>query len=142
MLNMLVYVSSASPRFADGDLDLILEASRRNNPSCDVTGMLLFADGNFFQVLEGPAEAVQTTFARIGGDPRHNGIIRLLEAPIEARNFPDWTMGFRRLDKSDLPAGAFDLTRERFQSIHDRDIGADILALMKTFYRTVYMHEA
>jgi hypothetical protein len=72
----------------------ILAASRRNNARDDVTGWLLFSAGCFAQVLEGPKDAVEAAFERIQCDERHNEITVLQSGPIEARDFPDWSMAF------------------------------------------------
>jgi signal transduction protein with GAF and PtsI domain len=80
----------------------ILESSVRNNQRRDVTGMMLCADGNVMQVLEGEQEAVLETFQSIQSDTRHHGIFLLIEGEIAARNFVSWSMGFRRISKADL----------------------------------------
>ena len=142
MLSTIVYVSSAAPGFQQEELNDILTSARRNNAFSGVTGMLLFAEGNFFQVLEGPDKIVEETFSRIKLDSRHTGIIMLLRTAIEERSFPDWTMGFRKTDKSELPSGVFELTRANLQSVEKKGVGLDVLTLMKTFYRMVYPYEA
>ena len=93
-LRQLVYGSSAPAPVADDDLVLILRASRRNNPAVGVTGALLYADGNFMQVLEGPPDAVEGVYRRVSRDPRHRGVLVLYDAPAAERLFPDWSMGF------------------------------------------------
>lgn len=52
------------------------------------------------QAIEGEEEAVRRLHRRIVGDPRHTGLITLLQGPIATRSFPDWTMGFRNLDSA------------------------------------------
>lgn len=103
-LRSLTYVSSAAAKLSTADLLSILQASRRNNTAIGVTGLLLYKDGNFMQVLEGEEEAVQTTHLRIARDPRHHGLITLLDAPVERRSFEDWSMGFQDLS-GDAPLG-------------------------------------
>jgi hypothetical protein len=97
-LHQLVYVSSATAPFAQDDLLALLEQSRKRNGSVGVTGILLYCDGNFMQVLEGPRHAVFATHQRIQGDARHRGLITLRNAAIPARSFPDWSMAFRNLE--------------------------------------------
>jgi hypothetical protein len=94
----LVYVSSAARPFSGEDLRALLETCRKNNAELGVTGMLLYKDGNFMQVLEGDEEAVRGLYARIAADPRHGGEITLQQGFAEGRQFPDWSMGFRDLD--------------------------------------------
>jgi hypothetical protein len=99
----LVYVSSAVNLFSDEDLIQLLEVSRRNNEKAEITGLLLYSSGNFMQTLEGPEKAVLETQARILSDPRHTGLITLLQGNREGREFNDWAMGFKRLDGPDRP---------------------------------------
>jgi hypothetical protein len=100
-VHSLVYVSSATELFSRAELDDILAASRRNNAAAGVTGMLLYKDGNLMQVLEGDEAAVRDTYARIALDPRHRGLLVLLEQAVEERQFEDWTMAFRDLEAVD-----------------------------------------
>lgn len=93
-LHRLIYISSASGDFGQAELELILSCSRANNAKHGVTGLLLFHDGCFFQVLEGDKESVQRTFAAISPDNRHTGVIILESRPIVERGFPHWTMGY------------------------------------------------
>lgn len=97
----LVYASSATVDFGPEDLLALLKKSRAKNHEAGITGILLYKDGNFMQALEGEKGAVQNTFARIGADPRHRGIIRLLEGQSQERQFPDWSMAFRDLNSTE-----------------------------------------
>ncbi len=104
VLTSLVYVSSAVELFSQAELRALLDTSRRNNARSGITGMLLYKDGNFMQVLEGPAASIRDVHERIGRDPRHTGLITLMERPIAQRQFTDWSMGFRNLADAELRA--------------------------------------
>jgi len=101
-LFFLVYVSSAVRPFSRGDLEDLLATSRGNNAGLGITGMLLYKDGNFMQVLEGEEGAVRALYDKIGNDPRHRGEITLREGFTEERQFPDWSMGFRDLESQEI----------------------------------------
>lgn len=90
----IVYFSHACRVYDDRALLELLDLSRRNNQRDGVTGMLLYHDRNFAQALEGPKVAVERTFARIGKDPSHDGIVSTGLAPIASRQFAEWSMGF------------------------------------------------
>jgi hypothetical protein len=94
----LVYVSTVKGGFSAADLVALLEQSREKNARLGITGMLLYKDGNFMQVLEGPDDVVRQLVKTIYADDRHHGVIQLLEWQIEQRQFPDWTMGFKDLN--------------------------------------------
>ena len=97
----LIYVSSAVRPFSPSELVDLLAGCHKNNATLGITGMLLYKDGNFMQVLEGEEEVVRTLYAKIGRDPRHQGQITLLQGQLAERQFPDWSMGFRDLNAAD-----------------------------------------
>jgi hypothetical protein len=96
----LVYTSLAVGHFSEADLEDILVKSRSNNARDDLTGVLAYREGRFLQLLEGPLDAVRTRMAAIGSDPRHEDITMLLEEVTQHRQFPEWTMGFERIDEA------------------------------------------
>jgi hypothetical protein len=75
-LHRIVYVSAAVQKMSAADLHDLLLVARANNSVNDVTGALLYADGDFIQLLEGPREKVLGTFARIELSPLHRGLIQ------------------------------------------------------------------
>ncbi len=93
----LVYASSATVEMTDDDLLELLHTSRLRNSSKSVTGMLLYADGNFIQVLEGEQVDVEEIYASIERDPRNTGHLVLLSQEVQGRSFADWSMGFQNL---------------------------------------------
>lgn len=97
-----VYASKANANFDESMIPALLERSRINNAAAGITGMLLYMEGNFFQVLEGSEAAVDAVFDRIGLDNRHGRVTRIIREPIARRDFGDWTMGFQTLGTADL----------------------------------------
>src|SRR4051812_12751154 len=95
----LTYLSTATVAFTDDQLQQLLADVRQRNHDAELTGMLLYAGGHFIQTLEGPAETVDATFARIERDSRHRNLIVALREEIDQRCFPDWSMGFETLDE-------------------------------------------
>lgn len=52
----------------------LVNAARARNAACGITGVL-YSDGAYFsQLLEGPQAAVETVFASICRDPRHQAV--------------------------------------------------------------------
>ena len=98
----LIYVSSAVRPFLPYELVDLLSKSRTYNTEVGITGMLLYKDGNFMQVIEGEEEAVLTLYAKIQRDTRHKGLLILLQGPLAERQFPDWSMGFTDLNAVDV----------------------------------------
>ncbi|MDD5391962.1 MAG: BLUF domain-containing protein [Thiothrix sp.] len=94
----LVYASSADELFSQAELLELLAKARENNTRLGVSGMLLYKDGNFMQVLEGEEQTVRALYTKISHDLRHRGLLTLLQGEQAERQFPDWSMGFHNLD--------------------------------------------
>ncbi len=94
MIQQLVYISTARGVIADADCREILAASRENNARDGITGLLVAGTTRFLQLLEGPPAAVRAAYARITADPRHFASVVLTERTVEARDCPEWAMGY------------------------------------------------
>ena len=93
LLYNLVYCSRASPGVDDAEVDRIIASARRHNPSADITGLLVFGSGIFFQWLEGPRQGVRELMAMISADRRHDTVVTLSESEeVRDRLFPNWDM--------------------------------------------------
>ncbi len=94
-LFFLLYVSEASVTMDDSALTKIVDQSHINNQPKGVSGCLLFQDGFFMQLLEGPREKVLEVMAQVKLDPRHKNIRIVAQGPLQRRLFLDWSMGFQ-----------------------------------------------
>ena len=101
-LYQIVYTSTATKPFSQAELAGLLKGSVRRNARAGITGLLLYQSGVFMQALEGEKAALMELFERISHDPRHHRIIRLIQGPIEERNFSDSAMAFRDLRSPEL----------------------------------------
>ena len=89
----------AEPMDARG-IDELTRQSVKNNERDGITGMLVASGSIFFQLIEGPDEAIDRLFQRIQLDPRHRNVLVLgIEQGELARICPDWAMA-----KADLSA--------------------------------------
>ena len=102
MLTQLAYISRSMRLMDTATLAELLEQARDINEIEDITGMLLYKDGSFVQVLEGRAENVGKIYQRIEQDSRHSNVKMLYRHNIEQRDFPDWSMGFQNLNNPDF----------------------------------------
>lgn len=135
----LVYVSSASEPMSRSDLEALLIKARENNAALNVTGMLLYKDGNFMQLLEGSREAIEALHQKIKEDPRHRSVITLLTGETATREFKDWTMGFRDLrtpQNERVPGYNEFLNTPLFGQEFERD-PSKALKLLLTFKRSM-----
>ena len=98
-MKRVMYVSKARHRMTGGELaDLLLGAQKRNEAH-GITGILVYAAGNFAQVLEGPDQAIEQLLRNIHADPRHDDCRVVSEGPIEARYFSGWSMDWADLNR-------------------------------------------
>ena len=94
MLFRLIYSSEAKPDLSTADLEEMLAESRIRNRAHGITGVLVFVDGAFLQILEGEKDDVLALMGRIERDPRHRGIKVFHEEDIDARAFASWSMAY------------------------------------------------
>jgi hypothetical protein len=91
----LAYISFSRLPLQEATLSDILGASRRNNSRDEITGILMYEDRTFFQVLEGEQSAVEDCYyKRIFNDPRHCRLSLYWYGLSERRVFSDWAMGY------------------------------------------------
>lgn len=101
-LIQLIYVSAATHEMTADELRAILDLSVRHNTRNEVTGLLLYFDRTFMQVIEGPESAIDELMTRLLSDPRHYGVNVLSRSEVPAREFAQWSMGFKGFSQSDL----------------------------------------
>ena len=102
MLIHLIYTSTAVQAFTESDLIDLLSKARAKNARSGITGMLLYTNNSFFQVLEGEADKVDSLADRIAQDPRHSGLITIIREPIAKRAFGEWTMGYASVSQIEV----------------------------------------
>jgi len=97
----LLYLSRAKKPFSSDALQALLSDARLRNadPKSDITGVLLYFDEIFLQVIEGSPKNVHSLFASIKRDTRHHSIIVLEERPLVKRQFKSWRMGWKGSSK-------------------------------------------
>ena len=90
----LIYSSTAKVGLQGASLQYLLASCRRNNLRNGITGTLFLDEGRFWQVMEGTAESVRATFARIILDDRHSQIGVISENAVTTRSFAEFTTSF------------------------------------------------
>ena len=93
ILDTFVYCSRAAVGVDDVEVDRMIEWSQRRNVQRNITGVLVFGSGVFFQWFEGPPAEVENLIASLHGDPRHYDIVPL-DRSVEKRErlYPNWEM--------------------------------------------------
>jgi len=93
-LHEIVYVSLACEEMTTKQLQAILQASRVHNGQAGISGMLIYFEREFGQLLEGEADEVAALYGRIACDRRHQQVYKMWDEPITQRSFPGWSMAF------------------------------------------------
>ncbi len=102
MLYRIIYLSSGLKDLTSTAVKEILAKAKENNRAKNITGILLYLDKNFIQVLEGEKEEVIKLYQKISLDHRHKNVIKVIEGNIASRQFDKWDMGFIEIDSDDL----------------------------------------
>ena len=100
----LVYASKANIDLGttgiNPEVSRILLKSKSNNAKRMIGGVLYYADGYFFQVLEGEKEKVCDLYEKISLDDRHSTVKILTEGYMSKPQFSNWSMHFVAADSS------------------------------------------
>lgn len=98
-LTQIIYRSIAVGHPTELDLHPILATARAFNAANEITGMLLYRQQVFVQLLEGPEDIVRELYGRISEDERHRNVETLADNEIARRRFGHWSMAFRVFDR-------------------------------------------
>lgn len=100
MLKRMSYVSRFSRPFSREEIEELAADAATRNRGLGITGILISSGGIFYQVLEGPIDAVNNLFHTIALDPRHKDVLVLtVQEEVEDRQFPTWAMKKISLDE-------------------------------------------
>ena len=111
MLYELIYRSDAMPNISEKDIENILSTARGFNEANEITGCLLFNNNQFLQLLEGEYDIVTALYDRIKEDPRHQNHVILHMRKTDYRVYPNWTMAFQSMDKSQVKSKGRGITQ-------------------------------
>jgi Sensors of blue-light using FAD len=102
-LDQIMYSSLAMPTMNLDDLEALANNAAQLNRKDRITGMMMYADGVFVGLIEGPREAVNVLWSRLLRDPNHQGILPLYRRnQLTERSCEDW--GMRQVDREMIRA--------------------------------------
>jgi hypothetical protein len=139
MLSQLVYVSNRKQSCSEQEIEKILESCKKNNPPLNITGVLLYSDTRFIQLVEGDAKLLGTLYDKIKSDSRHDQVRMISYGPIKQKAFPSWHMGAKKLSDTGVNFRT-DISSEDkaiFESLLQgkEQAGAKVLDLLQKFFR-------
>jgi hypothetical protein len=88
----LIYRSKVARQVRLADAEEIARLASIRNERNGLTGLLLYTPSHFIQVLEGDAETLRATYARIALDARHTDLWVVDERQVAEREFGRWGM--------------------------------------------------
>jgi len=133
-MHRIVYMSRAKSAMSDAELDQIRETAMRKNATQDVSGLLIYVAGTFFQILEGPRVQVEEVYDRVYLDQRHHRVRIMHAGPVSERRFGEWSMGFCRLSEAmDDAKEFFELSRAEVEDRIPVDASEKLVTLMRGF---------
>lgn len=98
-MKRITYISRLAESLTLEEVEAIGVISGANNQQFSITGLLVYFEKMFFQIIEGDDQIVDQLYLKIGKDPRHTDILRLkTEYDIGERLFPSWSMKTINLD--------------------------------------------
>ncbi len=75
-------------------LDELLESARNSNGLNGITGVLVYVEGVFLQILEGDKTCLLNLMDKISKDVRHETVTILRETDVPSAFFGDWKMAY------------------------------------------------
>ena len=119
-MEQLLYRSYARDGLLADQVFRIIESSARDNPVRDLTGFLIYAQDQFIQFLEGPAESIELLLRDLAADRRHRDLEVLHRAGAMRRVFPAW-----RMQRVDFRPGK---VSEMLAELRDKGLSAPVAA--------------
>jgi hypothetical protein len=134
MIYQLCYISYSSQTHEEtlNGMGQLMDISVKNNQELNVTGMLLYRDGIFMQLIEGNKDDILRLFGKIVTDSRHNNISTVFSMDGEERVFPHWSMLYKQIESGKDWALVNDITNKI--KCHSVINESDIKKLIKMFY--------
>ncbi len=86
MWHTIAYVSTSS-KLSNHQINELMSDSKLKNEEDGITGVLMYSDQNFFQIIEGEKKIIIELYAKIERDPRHYNLIKIFDRQIKKPSF-------------------------------------------------------
>jgi len=134
-MHQIIYMSHAVAPLTSTQLYQLLALARQRNTKSAITGILLYGNERFVQVLEGEKEAVQDLYERIKHDARHQHVTAYADKAISKRMFTEWAMAFQFSGPKQAAAstGYLGAAETAAEVLGIQSIDASLLAVLRDF---------
>jgi len=103
MWHTISYVSTIHQFLTDSDITELFDFVKTTNNSLNIKGILLFSDGNFFQILEGEKSVIVELFKKVQKDSRHYDLIKIFDHKMIEPSFVNYNANFTTIYKKSNP---------------------------------------
>lgn len=100
MLHTLCYVSNSTSKLNSAELKRLYVVTKQKNAASNISGILVYNNGNFLQIMEGSKDELFKLYEKISNDKRHHHLIELVNEPVSERLFEDYVTGFELIDSN------------------------------------------
>lgn len=131
MIKTICYLSDSLEHESLSKLKTLYSKAKANNKLNNITGVLIYKNQNFLQVLVGESTIVDQTFDRIKFDSRHKNIFKVINTSIEERIFEDYNFGFTVIDNKQELKNLYDYL-EWLKSA-DNKLANNVISIVENF---------
>lgn len=137
MLYQLIYASVRLTECSDLEIKKILDSANRNNGKYNITGVLLYSQSKFLQVLEGSKDEILGLYDKIKEDKRHKNVIMISLKPIDQRYFPSWQMGSKQVntDTYDFLSYMSSSEQQEFKALFKGEQSNNAIAVINKLFK-------
>lgn len=100
-LKQIIYTSQSIDKITYQQIEAINHSSVAHNQQYNITGLLLYTDKKFIQIIEGKEKNIDYLFFdRIKNSNFHHSIEIVSESPIIEKRFSSWSMNYFVLEQA------------------------------------------
>lgn len=139
LIRLAYYSTAVAPMTAEDLNDLCCTASAHNRTQA-ITGVLVYADNHFFQILEGDGRQLDPLLERVIRDCRHTNVHITARQAVDRRAFAEW--GMKHCDvryRTPVAAALRDLVAGGRTSRSPERLTDNLIGYMSAFYTATHL---
>jgi len=132
-MRRVIYASQRSPDFKISEIVQMLKDAQNYNYNNGISGLLIYGNDRFLQVIEGIKAPLSVLYSRITKDDRHHSIKTMTEEDIDMPSFNLWRMLFINLDTFGHGRGSSDVIKKFLPEEMDKTSALNFLLSIEKF---------
>ena len=122
MFLTISYLSSASEMLSNDDIVALMTETKDFNDANKISGILIYSDHTFFQVLEGDFNVVKPLYNKIQEDYRHYNVFKILETKSSERKYHRYGTKFLTLQNNEAATNLQKLIAYNDEHVSDQKL--------------------